>query len=431
LTKQPELDEFEQTKENKWRKHRLGELVNTIGGGTPKTDNEEYWEGDNLWLTPSEVSDEKRIHISNTERKLTDKGISNSSAKTLPPGSVLMTSRATVGVPVINREPMATNQGFIGIEITEENKLDNYYLLYWIKNNRSLIMNHASGSTYPEISQTSFNDLEINLPPIEEQEKIGSILRWLDEKREVNTDCTDSLEDFVQTLYKHWFIDFEPYEDFQDSPVGEIPEKFEVLQVSDLCDTRGGATPSTDEDEYWEGDNLWLTPKEVTALDTKIVFDTERKITQQGLDSCSTKIMPEKSVLLTSRATVGDVVVNREPMGTNQGFICIQPNDRVKPYYFSCLIENNRPEIESRASGSTYDEISQTSFNEIEVAVPPKEDIENFESKIEDIYEDIYTRELENRNLSSLKEALLPKLMSGEVRVNDINLEDLEVGSEV
>jgi type I restriction enzyme S subunit len=174
-----------------------------------------------------------------------------------------------------------------------------------------------------------------------------------------------------------------------------------------------------------------LTPKEVTALDTKIVFDTERKITQQGLDSCSTKIMPEKSVLLTSRATVGDVVVNREPMGTNQGFICIQPNDRVKPYYFSCLIENNRPEIESRASGSTYDEISQTSFNEIEVAVPPKEDIENFESKIEDIYEDIYTRELENRNLSSLKEALLPKLMSGEVRVNDINLEDLEVGSEV
>lgn len=95
------------------------------------------------------------------------------------------------------------------------------------------------------------------------------------------------------------------------------------------------------------------------------------------------------------------------------------------------MVENKRPEIESRASGSTYDEISQTSFNEIEIAVPPKEDIESFENKVEDIYEEVYTRELENRKLKSLRDTLLPRLMSGEIRVNDINLEDLDFSSEV
>jgi len=118
-------------------------------------------------------------------------------------------------------------------------------------------------------------------------------------------------------------------------------------------------------------------------------------------------------------------------MGTNQGFICIQPNERVETYYLSCLLKNKRPEIESRASGSTYDEISQTSFNEIKLAVPPKEDIERFENRVEDLYEEIYTRELQNRKLESLRDTLLPKLMSGEIRVNDINLEDLEVDNEV
>lgn len=217
----------------------------------------------------------------------------------------------------------------------------------------------------------------------------------------------------------------------KDSSIGRIPVEFEVLQIGELCSTRGGGTPSTDKDEYWGGENLWLTPKEVTSLNTKIVFDSERKITEKGLNNSSTAIMPEKSVLLTSRATVGEVVVNREPMGTNQGFICIKPNDRVEPYYLSCVVENKRAEIESRASGSTYDEISQTSFNDIQVVVPPKKDIEKFENRVEDLYEEVYTRELENQKLKSLRDTLLPKLMSGEVRVNDINLEDVEVDSEV
>jgi type I restriction enzyme S subunit len=288
-----------------------------------------------------------------------------------------------------------------------------------------------SGSAVPGLNRDEFYSETIVVPPITEQKKIAFILENLDRQIEVNNRINKNLEDVVQTLFTHQFVNFGPYDDFEDSPIGEVPKCFDILDMGDICSTRGGGTPSTENDEYWEGDNLWLTPKDVTSLNTKMVFDTTRKITDKGLNNSSTKIMPKKSVLLTSRATVGEVVVNREPMGTNQGFICIQPNERVETYYLSCLLKNKRPEIESRASGSTYDEISQTSFNEIKLAVPPKEDIERFENRVEDLYEEIYTRELQNRKLESLRDTLLPKLMSGEIRVNDINLEDLEVDNEV
>lgn len=309
------------------------------------------------------------------------------------------------------------------------NQLDLKYLYHNLKAFDFQIL--ESGSAVPSLSRADFYNEPLALPPIEDQKKIARLLDILDEKIDVNNKIKDELENIVQSIFRTRFVDFEPYEDLKQSELGEIPESFEVLQIGDICSTRGGGTPSTDNDEYWGGDNLWLTPKEVTSLDSKIVFDTERKVTDDGLNNSSTAIMPEKSVLLTSRATVGEVVVNREPMGTNQGFICIQPNSRVKPYYLACLVENKRPEIENRASGSTYDEISQTSFNGIQVAVPPKDDIEEFENKIEEIYEDIYIRELENRRLEELRDTLLPKLMSGEIRVDDIMLDDLEVDSEV
>jgi len=343
-------------------------------------------------------------------------------------GDVLISVRAPVGPVNISPERLCIGRGVTALKM---NNGPNEYLYYFLKYFENRWDQFADGTAFDSITKSDLIELEIPYPPFDERKKISRILSNIDEKYEANSRIAQKLEDIVQALFKEHFVDFASYSEFKDTSLGEIPESFEVLQLGELCSTRGGGTPSTDKDEYWGGNNLWLTPKEVTSLNTKVAFNTERKITDEGLNNSSTKIMPEKSILLTSRATVGEVVINREPMGTNQGFICIQPNERVRPYFLSCIVENKRAEIESRASGSTYDEISQTSFNEIEIAVPPKEDIESFENKVEDIYEEVYILELENQKLKSLKETLLPKLMSGEVRVNDISLDDLKVDSEV
>jgi len=399
-------------------------------------------------INPGSINDEgfnfeeiQYLDISSTGKgfieELSDYGIEEAPSRakrTVKTGdTVLSRVRPIRGQFTLVQDPprnLVVSTGFAVLRAKEG--IDEKYL-YYAATTPEMIMwmdNHTSGSAYPAVNLGTLKHAEIPVPSVTTQKKIGEILHKIDLKIEVNKEINDILEEIAQALFKAWFVDFEFYEDLKQSELGEIPESFELVQIGDVCSTRGGGTPSTDNDEYWDGDNLWLTPKEVTSLDSKIVFDTERKVTDEGLNNSSTAIMPEKSVLLTSRATVGEVVVNREPMGTNQGFICIQPNIRVEPYYLACLVENKRPEIENRASGSTYDEISQTSFNGIQVAVPPKEDIEEFENKVEDIYEDIYTRELENRRLEELRDALLPKLMSGEIRVDNINLDELKLDSE-
>lgn len=437
-TDQSELEEFEQgdVDDPVWAEEKFVNLMDSMRNGLYKK-KDFYGRGNQivkmgeLFASEFITNQEKMDRLELSEKELGKHGLQK--------GDLLFARRSYVRegsgkCSIVDdlKEPLVPESSIIRARPDREQILPKF-VYYFFKSSlgRNEMSKIVRQTAVSGIAQSDLKEIKIPVPPKKSQENIVECLRLLDEKIVVNNQISSVLEDIVQTLFTNQFINYQPYDEFQETPLGRIPEDFEIIQFSDVCSTRGGGTPSTDEEEYWGGNNLWLTPKEVTSLDTKIVFDTERKITDEGLNNSSTKIMPEKSVLLTSRATVGEVVVNREPMGTNQGFICIQPNERVEPYFLSCVVESKRKEIENRASGSTYDEISQTSFNEIEFAAPPKEDILRFESRVEDIYEEIYTRELENRKLKSLRDTLLPKLMSGEVRVNDINLGDLEVTSEV
>jgi len=437
-TDQSELEESGQGEvaEPVWTEEKFVNLMESMRNGLYKK-KDFYGEGnqivkmgelfDSEFITNQEEMD--RLELS--EKELSKHGLQN--------GDLLFARRSYVRegsgkCSIVDelKEPLVPESSIIRARPDREQILPKF-VYYFFKSSlgRNEMSKIVRQTAVSGIAQSDLKEIMIPVPPKKSQENIVECLSLLDEKITINNQINSILEEIVQTLFRHQFIEYRTYDSFHETQIGKIPECYEILQFKDICSTRGGGTPSTDEEEYWEGENLWLTPKEVTSLNTKIVFDTERKITDKGLNNSSTKIMPKNSVLLTSRATVGEVVVNREPMGTNQGFICIQPNERVEPYFLSCLVESKRQEIENRASGSTYDEISQTSFNEIEFAAPPKEDIERFEDKVEDLYEEIYTRELENRKLKSLRDTLLPKLMSGEVRVNDINLEDIEVSSEV
>jgi len=277
-----------------------------------------------------------------------------------------------------------------------------------------------------------FNDKKIKIPPLTEQKKIVEILDAFDSKIEANNRVNKNLEEISKTLFKSWFVKFDPYDTFKETDMGKIPEDFEIVEFSDISNTEGGGTPDTEEDSFWGGDTLWLTPKEVAPLTSSVAFDSERKLTEEGLKNSSAKVMPKNSTLLYSRgANMGVSVINKEPMATNQGFVCIEP-DGVPPHFLFHLVTSNRSKIENRAGGSTYPEISQTSFNEIQIAIPSSSDrVKRFENIAESIYEDVCNRVKENVYLSELRDTLLPKLMSGEIRVNDINLDDLKVNNEV
>jgi type I restriction enzyme S subunit len=333
---------------------------------------------------------------------------------------VIITTEAPVGEVGIIRteETLLPAQRLITMRPGES--LDPRYLkfcLQYVKTQKQL-ESYASGTTVSSFNQTDLRNSVIPLPPLSEQKKIGKTLDNIEQKTTVNSRINELLEELAQTLYRSWFVDFDRYDELKDSELGEIPIEFEVVEFSEICKTSGGGTPNTDVDEYWDGSNKWLTPKEVTSLGSSIAYDTERKLTEEGLNNTSAKLMPPDSILLTSRATVGEVVINKEPMATNQGFICIKPNEDIQSYYMLQLVKNKRQVIEKLASGSTYPEISQTDFNGISVHLPPKEDRLRYEERVSEMYDKIYTNEKENDNLADLRDTLLPKLMSGEIRLD-------------
>ncbi len=164
-----------------WGVAQLGELGSISGGGTPSTQEATYWGSTLPWLTPSEVTHYDGLFISDTERHITEAGLANTVARQLPPGTVMMTSRATIGEVVINRVPMSTNQGFINV-VCDARRVHNEFFAYWIQRNRRVFVDRAHGVTFKEITKSNFKSVPIALPPLDEQRAIADVLSACDSK---------------------------------------------------------------------------------------------------------------------------------------------------------------------------------------------------------------------------------------------------------
>ena len=247
---------------------KLSEIGQIVAGGTPKTKIEEYWNGDVPWITPKDLSSHAGMYISRGERNISQVGLDNSSAKLLPKGTVLFTSRAPIGYVAIARNEVTTNQGFKSIIVDDEN--DNIFIYYLLKNNIDIIENHANGSTFKEISGSVMKSLEFGIPSLREQKAIAHILSTLDDKIEVNNQINKTLENMAQAIFKQWFVDFEfpnengePYKssggEMVESELGTIPKGWEVVQFRDIFRFVKGKKPKTIAECEFKDSEKYLT----------------------------------------------------------------------------------------------------------------------------------------------------------------------------
>lgn len=191
-----------------WELKKLSEVADIIGGATPKSDVDEYFNGDIPWITPKDLSGYNNRYISKGERNITKLGLENSSAKLLPKGAVLFTSRAPIGYVVIADNEVSTNQGFKSLVLKDGNIPEFFY--YLLKHNVPLFEARATGSTFKEVSGQVVKNTELLIPSIDIQKKIVDLVSPLDEKIELNTQINQTLEQIAQTIFKSWFIDFDP-----------------------------------------------------------------------------------------------------------------------------------------------------------------------------------------------------------------------------
>ena len=261
---------------------------------------------------------------------------------------------------------------------------------------------------------------DFSIPPPEEQRRIAAVLGVLDDKIDSNRRLAALLEQAAAELFRARFVDFVGVEEFEDSEIGRIPRGWRVAPIGEVLKVVGGGTPSTKEPRYWEaGIHCWATPKDLSGARSPVLLDTQRHITDEGITQISSRLLPKRTVLLSSRAPVGYTAMSFVEVAVNQGFIAIPPTDGVPNEFVLLWLRQHMDRIKAHAGGTTFAEISKRAFRPLLMAVPPAELLAAFERAAGPMFDLIAAEDREIRLLSKLRDALLPKLISGSIRVPD------------
>lgn len=322
------------------------------------------------------------------------------------------------------------NDGEVGFGSTEyivfrniEGVTDSKFVYYFVTSPwfREIAIKSMVGSSGRQrVQQSVLENLEVTLPPLEEQRRIAGILGSLDDKIELNRRINANLEAQAQALFRSWFVDFEPFRDgpFVDSELGKIPQGWKIGTLSEIGDVIGGGTPSKIKPEYYTDNGIaWITPKDLSTNNCKFTSKGETDISELGYKNSSAKLMPRGSVLFSSRAPIGYISIAKNEICTNQGFKSIVPK-KAGTCFIYYFLRNNTSKIESMASGSTFKEASGGLMKSLEVIIPSNKILTAFEEAIQPLFNMQEHNEDENARLSALRDTLLPKLMAGEINLH-------------
>lgn len=385
-----------------WSIESMADVIELIGGGTPKTTNPEYWNGDIPWLSVVDFNTGKKF-VFDTEKKITEKGLVHSSAKLLYKGDIIISARGTVGAMAVLAKPMTFNQSCYGIRGIPERSLTDY-VYYLVKEAIVGLQQIAHGGVFDTITRDTFKDISVSLPQLPEQKAIAAVLSSLDDKIDLLHRQNQTLEAMAATLFRQWFVE-------------EAQENWEEKSLLDVIELVGGGTPKTSATEYWEGEIPWLSGGDIASSHKSFVISSEKSITQEGLDNSSAKLLPKFATVISARGTVGKYALLSEPMTYSQSNYGVLPKVKGCFFFTYLLINHAVSELCSSAYGSVFDTITTTTFRDIVITVPPHEAIQDFE-KIVSVY---FMKKLhvltQIQTLEKLRDTLLPKLMSGEVRV--------------
>lgn len=385
-----------------WKECKLGEIIEIVGGGTPKTSIPEYWNGNIPWLSVVDFNTGNK-YVYKTEKTITQKGLENSSTRMLSEGDIIISARGTVGALAVLKKQMAFNQSCYGIRgIPDISNQD--YVYYLIKDSINNLQQIAHGGVFDTITRETFYHIAIVLPPLPEQRAIAGVLSSLDDKIDLLHRQNKTLEGIAESLWRKMFVkDADP--------------KWMRGKLGEFITVKGGTTPSTTNPEFWNGNINWVTPRDLSGSHEIFLHRTERMITEKGLMQIGSGLLPTGTVLLSSRAPIGYLTISNIPVAINQGYIAVICDRLFSNYYMFLWIKSNMDIIIGSANGSTFLEISKSVFKDLDVEIPPEYFILDFNSIVKPQFDKILSNELEIRTLSHLRDALLPKLMSGEARV--------------
>ena len=373
-------------------KVRLGDVCQVVSGSTPKSSISEYWDGPFNWVTPAELSD-STLFVLDTERKITQKGIDSCALMLMPVGTVLLSSRAPIGKVAITGVEMYCNQGFKNLICSD--KINNHYLYWFLKAKKQYLNSLGRGATFKEISKSIVENIEIPYPSIEQQIQIASILFKINDTITLSGLLITKMDELIKSRFVEMFGDFDL-----------ALQKPDWVSISKIGTVVGGSTPKTSVEEYWNGEYRWISPAELKD-DSGIIYDSVKKITKVGIDSCSLQELPVGTVILSSRAPIGKVAIAGKTFYCNQGFKNIICSDSVIPRYLYTLLLFNTDYLNSLGRGATFKEISKSIVENIRIPLPSIDEQKQFEEFVQEVEKQKATVQQSIDKLETLKKSLM------------------------
>ena len=380
-----------------WIECKISDIGTVVGGATPSTKKPENYENGTIaWITPKDLSIFTGRYIQRGERNITEIGLKSCSTQLLPKDTVLFSSRAPIGYVAIAANEVCTNQGFKSV-VPNENT-DPLFLYYLLKYNKDKIEGMGSGTTFKEVSGNTMKNIVVSVPKDKKvQERISSILSSIDDKIEENERINNNLEQQAQAIFKAWFVDFIPFN-------GVWPDNWTISSLGEVTNMGAG------------GDK----PKIISAIQTE---ECPYPIYSNGLSEnglygyTNTPKICDESVTVSARGTIGFVCIRHTPYVPIVRLVTLIPNTEIisAKYLYLYLKQLN-----ITGTGTTQQQLTVPDFRKTEILIPDKETMSAFTDIIAPLFSKIWANEKENANLSATRDTLLPKLMSEELDVSDI-----------
>ena len=450
-----------------WKTVTVGEIAEVIGGGTPSSKADEYWGGSIPWLTPKDLSGYDFRRVKSGKRNITDSGLANSSARLLPKNTVLVTSRAPIGYVALADNEIATNQGFKSLILNDGYDPDFFY--YLIKYNVPTLEAVSSGTTFKEISGKAFKQIKFNVPPLPEQKAIAHILGSLDDKIELNRRMNETLESMAQALFKSWFVDFDPVIDNALAAGNAIPDELkEKAAIRQRLDDERKSLPNDIRllfpSEFAYTEKMGWVPKgwAPQTIDSIIEIDPAVNLSKNTvapfvdmkalpLKGYSVAAINKKPYAGGAKFQNGDVLLARITPCLENGktaivdfldsghqvgfgsteFIVLRGKAPIPTPFVACLSRNAEFRehcIKSMVGSSGRQRVQKDCFSKFYLSLPEKDMLlDKFFLLTEKKFEQAYRRSKQSRLLADLRDTLLPKLLSGEIRLEQAKkiLEDI------
>ena len=405
---------------------KIKDIGNIITGKTPSTKQKDNYDGSIMFITPEDVS--KGYYINRTDRTLSDKGFESIKNNTLDGISVLVNCIGNIGDVAIVKGKCATNQQINAITNFKEN-INPLYVYYRLKQYK-LILNNLAGNTVLKILPKGiFEEIEIDIPDINKQNKIANLLSNIDELIYNNNNINYELEAMAKTIYDYWFFFFffpndvgKPYKSssgkmiYNEEMKKEIPEEWKCKKISEIEDNIvTGKTPSTKDENNFGGDIPFITIDDIRQ--GLYISKTIRTLSEKGANSQIKKFIPEDSICVTCIATVGLVGITTQKSQTNQQINSIVCENKNNLYYLVNAIKDYFKYSTGAKTGNVFDNMNKDDFSSIKILYPTENILNKFNEKVKPLYEKIKNNIIENIELIRLRDELLPLLMNNQVKV--------------